>query len=133
MGPTHVIPEFLQRCRQRADPFPVYGADQTRSFLHVEDAALALRLVLDAALRGDGGITNVGSAEETRIGDLARLVFEVAGHRPKIDPRPAPPGSVARRVPALERLTGWGFRPRVGLLEGVRLCWRALESRPPGG
>jgi nucleoside-diphosphate-sugar epimerase len=127
MGPTHVIPEFLQRCKQRADPFPVYGEDQTRSFLYVEDAAVALRLVLGAALRGEGGITNVGAREETRIGDLARLVFEVADHRPRIDSRPAPPGSVARRVPDVARLAALGFRPRVPLLEGVRACWAAVE------
>jgi UDP-glucose 4-epimerase/UDP-glucuronate decarboxylase len=126
MGPTHVIPEFLQRCKQRTDPFTVYGVEQTRSFLYVEDAAAALRLVLAAALRGDGGITNVGSPEETRIGDLARLVFEVAGHRPTIEPRPAPPGSVARRVPDVTRLSSLGFRRRVALLDGLRTCWASL-------
>ena len=125
MGPTHVIPEFLQRCRQRADPFTVYGEEQTRSFLYVEDAAAALQLVLDAALRGNAGITNVGSAEETRIGDLARLVFEVTGHRPRIDAKPAPPGSVARRVPELRRLNSLGFLRRVPLPEGLRACWAA--------
>jgi UDP-glucose 4-epimerase/UDP-glucuronate decarboxylase len=125
MGPTHVIPEFLQRCKQRADPFTVYGEDQTRSFLYAEDAAAALGLVLDAALRGDGGITNVGSDEQTRIGDLARLVFEVTSHRPKIDSRPAPPGSVARRVPDIRRLSALGFERRVELQSGLRACWAA--------
>jgi len=127
MGPTHVIPEFLERCKQRADPFTVYGEDQTRSFLYVEDAGNALRLVLAAALRGDGGITNVGSAEETRIRDLANLVFDVTGHRSRIDPQPAPPGSVARRVPDVSRLSSLGFRRRVALLEGLQACWAALE------
>jgi len=126
MGPTHVIPEFLQRCKQRADPFPVYGAEQTRSFLHVEDAAAGLRLVLGAALRGGGGITNVGSKEETRIGDLAELVFDVTGHRPRLDTRPAPPGSVARRVPDVKKLEALGFRPSIALRDGVRACWARL-------
>jgi len=125
MGPTHVIPEFLERCRQRADPFPVYGIEQTRSFLHVDDAAAALGFVLDSALRGSGGIIHVGSSEETRIGDLAKLVFEVTGHRPRLDSRPAPPGSVARRVPDVGKLRALGFRPRIDLREGVRGCWEA--------
>lgn len=125
MGPTHVIPEFLARCRERADPFPVYGAEQTRSFLFVEDAARALRLVLDAGLEGAGGIYNVGTNIETCISDLATLVFDVTGHHPRIDPRPAPPGSVARRVPDVTKLTGLGFRPHVTLEEGVRRCWSA--------
>lgn len=124
MGPTHVIPEFLERCRQKVDPFPVYGEEQTRSFLHVDDAARALKLVLAAALAGDGGITNVGSPEEIRIGDLARMVFEVTGHRPRIDAHPAPPGSVRRRVPDVQKLARLGFRPERELVEGIRSCWR---------
>jgi UDP-glucose 4-epimerase/UDP-glucuronate decarboxylase len=126
MGPTHVVPEFLERCRRKADPFPVYGEEQTRSFLHVGDAARALLVVLESALAGDAGITNVGSSEETRIGDLARLVFEITGHRPRVERRPAPPGSVARRVPDVRRLAGMGFRPDVGLADGIRGCWAAL-------
>jgi len=127
MGPTHVVPEFLERCRKKTDPFPVYGEEQTRSFLHVRDAARALLRVLEKALAGDAGVTNVGSSEETRIGDLARLVFEITGHRPQVDLRPAPPGSVARRVPDVRRLASMGFRPEIALADGIRECWRALE------
>jgi len=127
MGPTHVVPEFLERCRRKTDPFPVYGEEQTRSFLHVRDAARALLVVLERALAGDAGITNVGSKEETRIGDLARLVFETTGHRPRVDSKPAPPGSVARRVPDVRRLEATGFRPEIGLAEGVRECWERLR------
>lgn len=131
MGPTHVIPEFLQRCKQRADPFPVYGEEQTRSFLYVDDAAAALRLVLAAAAKDGGGITNIGSGEEMRIGDLARIVFEVTEHVPTIDRRPAPPGSVGRRVPDVRKIAKLGFRPRVGLEAGLRECWKALDRPRP--
>ena len=129
MGPTHVIPEFLERVRQRADPFPVFGADQTRSFLHVEDGARALRAVLGAALEGQGGIYNIGSAIETQIGDLARMVFEVTGFHPKIDDQPAPPGSVRRRVPDVAKLRALGFEPRRQLREGLAECWAASAAR----
>ncbi len=130
MGPTHVIPEFLERCKQRVDPFPVYGPEQTRSFLHVTDAARAVLMAADAAVadQSRAGIWNVGSGVETRISELAKLVFEVTGHRPKVDPRPAPPGSVARRVPDVSKLAALGFRPEIGLESGLRECWRALGS-----
>lgn len=125
MGPTHVIPEFLARCRERVDPFPVYGPEQTRSFLYVEDAARALRVVLSDGLAGNGGIYNVGQSVETRISDLAKLVFDVTGHHPKVDAKPAPPGSVARRVPDVAKLSKLGFKPSVSLEDGLRRCWRA--------
>jgi UDP-glucose 4-epimerase/UDP-glucuronate decarboxylase len=123
MGPTHVIPELLDRCRRRVDPFPVYGPEQTRSFLHVEDAARAFRLIAGAARGGAGGITNVGSDAETKIDELVRIVLAVTGHRPRIEPKPAPAGSVARRVPDTQKLAQLGFEPRISLEKGVQACW----------
>jgi UDP-glucose 4-epimerase/UDP-glucuronate decarboxylase len=132
MGPTHVIPEFLERCRAKADPFPVFGPEQTRSFLHVEDAARAVLAVCDAvrAERSRAGIWNVGSERETVIADLAQAVFDVTGHHPRVDARPAPPGSVARRVPDVRKLAALGFRPRVALEDGLRDCWNAQRATP---
>lgn len=126
MGPTHVIPEFLARARAKVDPFPVFGADQTRSFLHVDDAARALRAVLGAALEGKGGLYNIGSDRETQIADLAQLVFDVTGFHPKVDARPAPPGSVRRRVPDTGKLRSLGFAPQRELREGLAECWQKL-------
>jgi nucleoside-diphosphate-sugar epimerase len=126
MGPTHVIPEFLARARAKVDPFPVFGADQTRSFLHVDDAARALRAVLGAALEGKGGLYNIGSDRETLIADLAKLVFDVSGFHPKVDARPAPPGSVRRRVPDTRKLRSLGFAPQRELREGITECWQTL-------
>jgi UDP-glucose 4-epimerase/UDP-glucuronate decarboxylase len=123
MGPTHVIPELLERCRRKVDPFPVHGYDQTRSFVHVEDA---VRAVIEVALgrgRGAGGIYNVGSDVETRISDLVALVFDITGHRPKLQTLPTPPGSVSRRVPDIRKIRALGFEPRIGLREGVASCW----------
>jgi UDP-glucose 4-epimerase/UDP-glucuronate decarboxylase len=123
MGPTHVIPEMLARARQRVDPFPIFGSDQTRSFLHVEDAGRALVTVLGAALEKRGGLYNLGSAVETKIGDLARVVFDVTGFHPRVDEQPAPPGSVRRRVPDVAKLTALGFEPRWKLRDGIAQCW----------
>lgn len=126
MGPTHVIPEFLARCKQRMDPFPIYGPEQTRSFLHVEDAARAVLLVEAAAKHGASGIYNIGAATEVEIEDLARIVFHVAGFHPKLDAQPAPRDSVARRAPDVRKLAALGFRPAIELEDGVRACWNAL-------
>jgi nucleoside-diphosphate-sugar epimerase len=124
MGPTHVIPEMLARCKAKTDPFPIFGADQTRSFLYIEDAGRALMHVLSAAREKKGGLYNIGAPLETKIGDLARIVFDVTGHKPKLKLEPAPKGSVQRRVPNIAKIAKLGFAPRVALLEGVRACWR---------
>jgi UDP-glucose 4-epimerase/UDP-glucuronate decarboxylase len=125
MGPTHVIPEMLERCRKRTDPFPIFGPDQTRSFLYVEDAGRALRLVLDAARHGATGIYNIGAPLETKIAELAQVIFDVTGFHPRIDAKPASAGSVGRRVPDIAKLARLGFAPRTSLHDGVRACWLA--------
>jgi UDP-glucose 4-epimerase/UDP-glucuronate decarboxylase len=133
MGPTHVIPEMLERCARRVDPFPIFGSDQTRSFLHVADAARALVTVMQAALSASGGIVNVGSSRETKIGDLARKIFEVTGFHPEVREESAPPGSVGRRVPDVGKLAALGFRPEVSLEAGLAECWRAWQARSARG
>lgn len=127
MGPTHVIPELLRRFLGRVDPLAVFGVEQTRAFLHVDDAARAFVCIAQAASRGARGVFNIGSEDEISIGELVKRMSAVAGHAPRIDARPAPPGSVARRVPDTRKLRALGFAPRVDLDTGLRECWQALE------
>ncbi len=126
MGPTHVIPEFLQRARDKRDPFVVYGPEQTRSFLYSKDAAEALAMVLEHARGTPGGIYNIGASREIAISDLAQAVFDVTGFHPRVEAHPAPPGSVRRRAPDTRKLNALGFEPKVNLHSGLERCWQQL-------
>jgi len=126
MRPTHVVPELLERCARRVDPFPLWGAEQTRSFLHVHDAARAVVLLAE---RATAGVYNIGSAVETPIEQLAELCFTISGHHPRtLERRPAPLGSVARRVPDVSKLAALGFAQGIDLDAGLRECWRAVAG-----
>ncbi|TDC66490.1 NAD-dependent epimerase/dehydratase family protein [Micromonospora sp. KC207] len=137
MGTDHVIPEMSLRALDGEDPFRVWGADQYRAFCHVDDAVEAvLRLMRCPAAAGE--IVHIGNdAEQTNIGDLAKLVLRVADAAPALQPMPAPPGSVHRRCPdlaTLRRLTG--FEPTVPLEDGVRRTfdwYRAWRAGTAGG
>ena len=136
MGADHVIPELSLRAIRKENPFRLYGAEQRRAFCHVSDAVEAI-VRLMAAEAAWGRVVNIGNdAEETRIGDLARLVLDTAAFAPTVEPVPAPPGSVGRRCPDLTRLRALtGFQPKVGLAAGVRDTfdwyrrWAAAEGR----
>jgi UDP-glucuronate decarboxylase len=121
MGADHVIPELALRALRRENPFRLFGAEQRRAFCHVGDAVEAM-VRLMATEAAWGRVVNIGNdAEETRIGDLARLVLDTAGFAPTIEPVPAPAGSVDRRCPDLTRLRALiGFQPKVSLAAGVR-------------
>jgi UDP-glucose 4-epimerase/UDP-glucuronate decarboxylase len=119
MGRDHVIPELALRALGGEDPLSVYGPEQRRAFCHAADAVEAMIRLMEA--EDARGVVNIGNdAEETLIGDLAALVLRAAGRPPRIAPRPAPLGSVARRCPSLARLRALtGFSPKVTLEAGV--------------
>jgi len=136
MGADHVIPELSLRALRGEDPFALFGPEQRRAFCHVKDAVEAI-LRLMPCEAAHGSIVNIGNdSEETLVEDLAALVLREAGHAPAIDRRPAPAGSVARRLPDLSRLRALtGFVPKVSLEAGVgetftwyRRWW--AEGRP---
>jgi UDP-glucose 4-epimerase/UDP-glucuronate decarboxylase len=135
MGSDHAIPELCLRALARKDPFRLYGPEQRRAFCHVSYAVEAvLRLV--ATERAWGQIVNIGNdTEETMVADLVSLVLRTAEFSPRLEPVPAPPGSVARRCPDLARLRALtGFVPKVSLEHGVRetFAWyRAWRAQGP--
>jgi len=110
-----VLPRFVRQAL-RGEPLTVYGeGEQTRCFAHVHDVARAL-LELARSATLPGRVVNVGSALETSVGELARMVIASTGSRSTIDHVPFhdvfPQGFVdpPRRVPSLERLraaNGW--------------------------
>jgi UDP-glucose 4-epimerase/UDP-glucuronate decarboxylase len=124
MGLTHVIPELLDRAIRRVDPFPVYGHENTRTFLHVQDAARAIRLIVNEGAQETDRIFNIGSTEETPISKLVDLILEISDHHPELEIHPAPEGSVNRRVPETRRLAALGFSPEITLEDGLSACYR---------
>jgi nucleoside-diphosphate-sugar epimerase len=115
------LPTMLQQA-ERGDRIPAFRGE-TRSWCWIGDVARAVRLVLES---GENGVFNIGSdAEPVSLTDAALIVCEVAGASPDlVDEVEPPPGRVTPRI-GVERLRALGWRPEVGLEEGLRLL---LES-----
>lgn len=109
-GFNHVIPQFIERIVKRVDPFPIFGADDTRSFCYIQDAVEAMRAVM-VSDKTDGEIYHIGSHDETVITDLAETLFKVADWQPKkLEVQGSPEGSVKRRladVNKIKKAVGW--------------------------
>ncbi len=133
-GYNHVIPEFSARIARKTEPFQIYGADDTRTFCHIDDAARAMRMLMDSKKTDLQPIetVHIGDTQEITIKDLAEKMFEVAGWRPKeLDIKSAPEGSVKRRladISKLQSLTGW--KPEVSLDEGLKKTYEWYSSNP---
>ena|SRR3989344_2316703 len=120
---AHVVPEFFSRVLKRADPFVIIGADNTRDFCYIDDAVKAIKLSMDSGWQGGELVStiHIGSGIETPIKKLAETLFDVVDWHPKkLEIRPAPMGSVDRRVADIskvQKLTGW--KPSMSLADGL--------------
>jgi UDP-glucose 4-epimerase len=128
-GEAGVIPIFCGRVLA-GERLVIYGdGTQTRDFVYVGDAVAAF---LAAADQGRPGIWNFGTGIESSVLDLARLIGETAGRA--VDPQfaPARPGELQRSALAAERAErDLGWKPAVGVADGVRRVYRWIEAGAP--
>lgn len=70
-----VIPRFVKQALQN-EPLTVYGdGQQSRCFLHVQDAVAAIQSLADKPA-AEGQVYNIGSQEEITIQSLAEAILE---------------------------------------------------------
>ncbi|RJQ36811.1 NAD-dependent epimerase/dehydratase family protein [Candidatus Parcubacteria bacterium] len=133
-GYEHVIPQLSLRIASREDPFALMGADETRSFCYIEDAVRAMRMLMESSATDGQPIetVHIGDRNEVSVAALADALFAIAGWTPReLVRKPAPAGSVKRRLPditKLERLAGW--RPEIPFEEGLRRTYEWYKDHP---
>ena len=100
-------------------PLTIYGTGkQTRSFCFVSDLVRGLVALMEVDRTPEGPV-NLGNPEEIEIIDLARSVQLHTGAG-RIVYRPLPVDDPKRRRPDITRAaTALGWRPRVGLCDGL--------------
>jgi UDP-glucose 4-epimerase len=105
----------------RGEPLVIYGdGSASRDFLYVDDLCDGISAALD--LRVEDEVVNLASGTETTIGDLARLVLELAGATDTpILYEPRRRGEVERNFARTDRAAALlGFRPAHSLEDGLR-------------
>jgi UDP-glucose 4-epimerase len=118
MGDKHVIPDFYARARKNV--FELYGHEDTRSFIYIDDAVRAT-LALSECKAAAGEVVNVGGSREIVIRELAGLMMKQMGRDDPVVLHPSPAGSVRRRCPDLRKLQELiGFREEWTLEAGLR-------------
>lgn len=115
------IPSFL-RAALAGEPIAVRGpGTEARGYLYVDDAADAFVAALER--RADGVFNLSGPA--VTLGETAALAAELAGTKVTHAPGKPSPSFVLDASRARRAL---GFRPRVGLAEGLRRTLEALRG-----
>ena len=123
MGFSHVMPQVISRAIRRESPFRIIGADETRSFCWVGDAAEASRLVLESPGLRSGDVVHIGDSKgEITIRQLYDMIFDLLEWRPQdVEYAASSNGSVPRRCPDVSLLTSLtSFTPCTPLRSGLR-------------
>jgi UDP-glucuronate decarboxylase len=128
-----VLPNFIEHAL-RKEPLPVHGDGRnTRSFCYINDEIEAIFKILFS--EHDGEAFNVGNpGPELSVKQLAELVAAAMPHKVKvvgIDPPHAvyANSDPKRRCPDITKLTKLtGFKPRVGLKEGLKRTIRWFQE-----
>lgn len=118
LGEAGVIAIFLHRIAT-GQPCIIYGnGHQTRDFVYVEDVARANLLALE---RGDGGIYNIGTGQETSVLEVIhhlRRAWDGNGEVEFAPPRPGEVFRIALDVRRAARELGW--RARFSISQGIQ-------------
>jgi len=132
---SHVIPALIRRFHEAKlsdAPFIVLWGTGTpkREFLHVDDMATACVHVMNLEresyemnVRPMQSHLNVGCGEDVTIAELAETISGVVGYRGRIVFNPSMPDGAPRKLMDSSRLFGLGWRPGVGLDDGLGLAY----------
>ncbi|MBI2865627.1 MAG: GDP-mannose 4,6-dehydratase [Chloroflexi bacterium] len=141
-GYGSVVARFISQALA-GEPLTVHGdGNQTRCFTYVEDSVKGT--ILAGTVAGaEGEQFNLGSARETSIADLARMIVDLTGSRSRLEFVPYARAygerfeDPQRRVPSVQKAKEiLGFEASVPLEQGLRrtVQWmRETETRRSQG
>ncbi|MDQ6951825.1 MAG: GDP-L-fucose synthase [Mariprofundales bacterium] len=93
-----------------------------REFLHVDDLAAASLFLLQNYDREE--IINIGCGEDQTIRQLAEIVQRVVGFDGEVVWDASKPDGTPKKQLDVTRLTTMGWRPTIGLEDGIRAVYR---------
>jgi GDP-L-fucose synthase len=130
---SHVLPALIRKVHEAkecgAKEVSVWGSGTPRrEFLHVDDLADACFFLLENYSSPE--IVNIGCGEDVSIKELAETVCEVLGFQGSLVFDASKPDGTPRKLMNVGRLLGLGWKPRIGLKEGIRDAYEwFLKSR----
>jgi GDP-L-fucose synthase len=119
----------MHHARQSAaEEVEIWGTGRPRrEFLHVDDLADACVHLLEVYSAEEH--VNVGCGADLTIAELAETVRRVVGFEGRLRYDATRPDGTPRKLLDTGRLTALGWRPRIGLEDGLRDAYRWYRER----
>ena len=119
----HVLPSLIAKfhgSKEKSEHWVVklWGdGSPKREFLHVDDLASALYVIMDRY--DDEEIINVGTGEDITIKELAEMIVDVTGYKNEYEWDASKPNGTLRKVLNVDKIKSLGWEPEIGLKEGL--------------
>jgi len=129
---SHVLPALIRKfhlAKERGDAqVELWGTGTPRrEFLYVDDLADACLFLMQHY--DDASVVNVGCGEDITIADLATMVSEVVGYGGSVQWNAQMPDGTPRKLLDVSRLTAMGWKPSIGLKEGIERTYADFLNR----
>jgi GDP-L-fucose synthase len=124
---SHVVPALLRKFHEahitNAPEVVLWGTGSPRrEFLHVDDLANATLFAMHHY--DEGEIVNVGTGQDVTIAELAEMIRDIVGYQGRIVYDTSKPDGTPRKLLDVSRINALGWRPRIGLREGLEATYR---------
>jgi GDP-L-fucose synthase len=138
---SHVIPALIRRFHEakvnKAPNVAIWGTGAPRrEFLYVDDMARACvhvmnldKAVYEQHTQAMLSHINVGYGSDVTIAELARLVAKAVGFQGEITFDTSKPDGSPQKLMDSARLNSLGWKPRVGLEEGLSLAYQDFVKK----
>ncbi len=133
---AHVIPMLLRRFHEaklaRLPEVVVWGTGTPRrEFMCSDDLADAAVFLMEGFDAKDvGELINIGTAVECTIAELVEMIKGVIGYEGRITFDRTKPDGTPRKIMDSSRINALGWRPKVTLLDGLKLAYEDFMKNP---
>ena len=119
---SHVLPAMIRKFHEAEDKVTLWGdGSARREFLHVDDLAEALYLLLNQY--NEASPINVGTGEDVTIKELAETVGSVVGSK-EIEWDTSKPNGTPRKVLDVSKIKSMGWKPTISLRDGIESTYQ---------
>jgi GDP-L-fucose synthase len=127
---SHVLPAMIRKFHEAKinnEGVTLWGdGSPLREFLHVDDLAKAILLLLNSY--NEKGSVNIGVGKDITIMQLSLLIKQVVGFEGDIHWDNAKPNGTPRKLLDISKLKKLGWEPKIDLLSGISSTYEWFVS-----
>ena len=127
MGNEHVIPELIFKVKNAKKSINIKGSgQQTRSFIYIDDFLDAFNLIFKKGKNLN--IYNIGTKEQIKILDLAKVIIKTSNKKLKIKKGKIANGGTEKRTPNISKIQKLGFKQKFNIKKGINIIFNKNET-----